>query len=70
MLSWFHHDAVREVLHTCGLRYLMGGSVWALPTLVPPPPLHKLQPCPGYSGHRDRINLGPHLIWYKCSAAT
>ena len=39
---------------------------------VPPPPfpLYKLRPCPSYSGCRDRINLVPNLIRYKCSAAT
>ena len=36
----------------------------------PPPPLYKLRPCPSYSGCRDRINLVPNLIRYKCSAAT
>ena len=36
----------------------------------PPPPLYKLRPCPSYSRCRDRINLVPDLIWYKCSAAT
>ena len=36
----------------------------------PPPPLYKLRPCPSYSRRRDRINLVPNLIWYKCSAAT
>ena len=35
-----------------------------------PPPLYKLRPCPSYSGCRDRINLVPNLIRYKCSAAT
>ena len=34
------------------------------------PPLYKLRTCPGYSGCRDRINLVPNLIRYKCSAAT
>ena len=27
-------------------------------------PLYKLQPCPGYSGRRGRINLVPNLIRY------
>ena len=27
-----------------------------------PPPLYKLWPCQSYSGRRDCINLGPHLI--------
>ena len=34
------------------------------------PPLYKLRPCPSYSGCRDRINLVPNVIRYKCSAAT
>ena len=38
--------------------------------VLPPPPLYKLRPCPSYSGCRDRINLVPNLIRYKCSAAT
>ena len=33
-------------------------------------PLYKLRPCPSYSTRRDRINLAPNLIRYKCSAAT
>ena len=38
--------------------------------MYPPPPLYKLRPCPSYSRFRDRINLVPNLIQYKCSVAT
>ena len=31
------------------------------PSIVPPPPLYKLRPCPSYSRRRDRINLGPNF---------
>ena len=36
----------------------------------PPPPLYELRPCPSDSRRRDRINLVPNLIQYKCSAVT
>ena len=40
-------------------------------TVIPPPPfLYKLRPCPSYSRRRDRIDLVPSLVQYKCSAAT
>ena len=47
-----------------------GGRCGPVESYPPPPPLYKLRPCPSYSGCRDRINLVPNLIRYKCSAAT
>ena len=49
--------------------YQMLGSSTIRPS-DPPAPLYKLRPCPSYSVRRDRINLVPNLIRYKCSAAT
>ena len=41
----------------CGVHYLWFAFVCFL--IRSHPPLYKLRPCPSYSRHRDRINLGP-----------
>ena len=40
------------------------------PPPPPPPSSCKPRPCPSHSGRRGRMNLVPHLIRCKCSAAT
>ena len=63
--SWTSVTRLRRTILDEGIRLSVGTYCWTFHRSA-----DKLRPCPSYSGRRDRINLVPNLIRYKCSAAT
>ena len=56
---------LRRTILAEGIRLALGTYCWTFYRSA-----DKLRPCRSYSGCKDRINLVPNLIRYKCSAAT